>query len=505
VRLGVLGKLLAGFGVVIALLLLVAGSGRYSLRQLAGAVNSLTDVEMPGVIAVVETQTTSMRMQRDLRQAMLVTGAQKNEQARQSYEAADKEYSQHLELLGKLLQTPEAKAKLDELKRASVALAAVRAKIMTAALADDNATADALLACDDNTKNAATVNQLLEDLVKLKTGRAQTIGQDAGATQQSSSVLMVLVTLAALVAAVGVAFALALPIRNGVRAVQAVLSSITNNCAASLERGLGAMADGDLTVEVRPVTKPIQKIGGDEIGETARITNQMLGKLQSTIEGYERARLGLADVVGQMQQVTEGVAESSGHLGSVASQSSVAVTQVTVAMQHIASGSQDAAQSAQDSTEAVGQLSTAIDSIARGVSDQAHQVQAAAATAEQMSAQVEQVATDARDVARAGEATRDSAAEGALAVRETVAGMAEIRTVIADRPARSKTWGSSGRRSATWSRRSTTSPSRPTCWPSTRRSRRPGPASTAEASRWSLTRSASWPSAPSARPGPSPS
>jgi methyl-accepting chemotaxis protein len=428
----VLGKLISGFGVVIALLLLVAGAGLYSLRHLGNSVDALTDVEMPGVIAVVDAQTAAMRMQRDLRQAMVVTGAQKNEQARQSYEAADKEYNQRIETLGTLLQTAEAKARLDDLKKASTALAAVRAKIMAAAIADDNATADALLASDENAKNAATVNEILEYLVQNKTGRAEAIGHDAGVMERSASTLMVVVTLVAVAAALGVAFGLALPIRNGVRSIQAVLTSITNNCATSLERGLGAMADGDLTVEVRPATKPIEKIGTDEIGQTARITNLMLGKLQTTIEGYERARLGLADVVSQIQEVAEGVAESSGHLGSVADQSSHAVTQVTIAMQHIASGSQDAAGAAQESTEAVSQLSDAIDSIARGAGDQAHQVQAAAATAEQMSAQVEQVATDARDVARAGEATRDSAAEGAEAVRETVAGMAEIRTVIAD-------------------------------------------------------------------------
>jgi hypothetical protein len=48
VRLGVLGKLLAGIGVVIVLLLIVAGTSVYSLRHAGDAVDALADVEMPG-------------------------------------------------------------------------------------------------------------------------------------------------------------------------------------------------------------------------------------------------------------------------------------------------------------------------------------------------------------------------------------------------------------------------------------------------------------------------
>jgi methyl-accepting chemotaxis protein len=138
---------------------------------------------------------------------------------------------------------------------------------------------------------------LLAYLVQNKAARAATIGHDAAAMERSALTAMLLLAAVAAVA-VGVAITQALAIRNGVRAIQAVLTSITNNCATALERGLGALADGDLTVKVVPVTRPIQKVGSDEIGQTARVTNEMLGKLQSTIEGYERARYGLAQVVG---------------------------------------------------------------------------------------------------------------------------------------------------------------------------------------------------------------
>ncbi|GAA0897784.1 hypothetical protein GCM10009557_72760 [Virgisporangium ochraceum] len=59
-------------------------------------------------------------------------------------------------------------------------------------------------------------------------------------------------------------------------------------------------------------------------------------------------------------------------------------------------------------------------------------------------------------------------------------------------------------RSATWSRRSRRSPSRPTCSRSTRRSRRPGPATPARASPWSRARSRTWRRRPRGPPRTSP-
>src|SRR5207302_11184710 len=70
--------------------------------------------------------------------------------------------------------------------------------------------------------------------------------------------------------------------------------------------------------------------------------------------------------------------------------------------------------------------------IARGASEQARQVQAASATATQMAAAVEQVADNANSVAAASQQTKAAAEQGAKAVGETVAGMAEIRTVVTD-------------------------------------------------------------------------
>jgi methyl-accepting chemotaxis protein len=432
VNVGVRGKLLAGFGTVMVFLLFVGAIGIYGVKQAGAGLTAVADVEMPGVIAVLEADVAAMQMQRDLRQMMLVTSPADMAKAREAYLAAEKTYNHHLEDLGGLLQTPQAKATLSELKKASAAWATARTRILDAATKNDMDAAHAAVLSDDNVKSLAAVNGLLTDLVKAKEAHALVIGEEAHQMERTAILLTAVATLVATLVAAGVALTLSASIRNGVRDVQTVLTSMTDNCAASLEKALGAMAGGDLTVKVYPVTRPIERMNNDEIGQTARVTNLMLGRLQSTIESYEQARTGVSEVVTQVQELARGVSDSSAQLGDAAGQSSQAITQVAMAVQNIAAGANETSISSQHSSASIAELSRAIDSIARGASEQARQAHAAATTADQMAVKVQRVALDAQHVANTGDATRSSANDGAAAVRETVTGMAEIRTVISD-------------------------------------------------------------------------
>ena len=429
---GVRGKLLSGFGFSIGLLLLVGSIASYALYEAGHQLQKVVDLEMVGVVAVQDARTAAMQMQRDLRQMMLVTSPADMAKARDAYLAAEKSYNHHLDDLGSLLQTPQAKAKLDELKKASAAWATARTKILDAATRGNLDAAHAALVSEENIKSLTTVNTLLTELVKAKEERAFLIGEEAHRTEQLAERLAAAATIIATLVAIGLALLLASSIRNGVRDVQAVLTSMTDNCAASLEKALGGMAHGDLTVKVRPVTSPIARFSTDEIGQTAQVTNLMLARLQSTIESYERARTGVSDVVTQVQGLARGVSEASSQLGEAAGQSSLAITQVAMAVQNIAIGANETSVASQSSSASIAELSQAVESIAQGTTGQARQAQAAATAADAMASKVQRVARDAQNVANTGDATRTSANDGAAAVRETVTGMAEIRTVIAE-------------------------------------------------------------------------
>jgi methyl-accepting chemotaxis protein len=226
------------------------------------------------------------------------------------------------------------------------------------------------------------------------------------------------------------AFFVSRGVARGVQAVQKVLTSLTENCARFLEDGLAAMSANDLSVPVRSVTQPIEHYGRDEIGQTAQITNTLLARLHAIIASYERARMSLGDLVGQVRSASDGLADSSAQLGTTAHQTGSAVEQVTTAIQSVAAGAQDTSRGAQETNSAVTQLAHAIHGIARGASEQAQQVQAANDTAIQMASGVNQVAATAEQVANASHETRKAAEHGGSAVRETTAAMAEIQRVV---------------------------------------------------------------------------
>jgi len=78
------------------------------------------------------------------------------------------------------------------------------------------------------------------------------------------------------------------------------LRSLDENCLTSLNNGIAAMLDRDLTVKVVPETTPIDHSSSDpETAELIELFNSMLAKAQGTIEAYEglrdRLRTNLGD------------------------------------------------------------------------------------------------------------------------------------------------------------------------------------------------------------------
>src|SRR5262249_53867180 len=94
------------------------------------------------------------------------------------------------------------------------------------------------------------------------------------------------------------------------------LASLHDNCLTNLVSGLDAMRDGDLTVEVLPVTKPIAARSDEPaVQALVELFNSMLGKAQTALEGYnavretQRAALGdrscLADLQARLTSLSD--------------------------------------------------------------------------------------------------------------------------------------------------------------------------------------------------------
>ena len=89
-----------------------------------------------------------------------------------------------------------------------------------------------------------------------------------------------------------------------VAALKERLSSLDANCLAGLEASLDAMAHGDYTREVVPVTTPVDLEPADpDVAELVAIFNSMLLRAQSAIESYTALREQLAAALGDQSSL----------------------------------------------------------------------------------------------------------------------------------------------------------------------------------------------------------
>jgi methyl-accepting chemotaxis protein len=231
----------------------------------------------------------------------------------------------------------------------------------------------------------------------------------------------------------------------GVFLARSIAGNVRQVAAAA--RGI---AEGDLE-------QRLTVSSSDEIGQMAQAFHQMTDYLrgmanvahaiaegdltQDVTAQSERDELGTAfhamqanlhQLLGDVQESADRLAETSTQLRGAADLAGHDIVKLSTAVQDVAHGAQETTESARGTLVAVEQLAQVVDSIARGASEQAHQVQVTSDTVSKLAAGVEQAAIEGTNVAEASRQMKLSAEQGADAVRETVAGMSEIKAVVAE-------------------------------------------------------------------------
>jgi len=430
VSLGIRANLFAGFGFVLACIVVICYIGLRNTSELSAQFKSLYDERMTSVMRLAAAQEGLY----ELRLGSAGVGyVLTSPQQRAATVASDDQYlkqvDDNISAFEEVNPGSAGSADLQTWKTSYQSVLQTRKQIIDL-VEVGNVNAAATLRSGDLSTQLKLSDDSLKHLLATQQNVGREMSQDAVTIADLWQRVLVFFTVVALSVGLSVAYFVSRGVARGVQAVQKALTSLTENCARSLEEGLAAMSASDLSVPVESVTVPIAHYGRDEIGQTAQITNILVARLHSTIASYERARMGLGDLVGQVRRASDGVAESSSQLGTTAHQTGAAVEQVTTAIQNVAAGAQNTSRGAQETNAAVTQLAQAINGIARGASEQAQQVQQANDTAVQMASGVDQVAATAEQVASASHETRKAAEHGGSAVRETTAAMAEIQLVV---------------------------------------------------------------------------
>lgn len=91
-----------------------------------------------------------------------------------------------------------------------------------------------------------------------------------------------------------------------VGALKERLHSLDEHCLSGLQTSLAAMAAGDFTREVVPVTQPITIEASDpDIAELVDVFNSMLARAQSAIESYTQLRAELREALGDQSSLED--------------------------------------------------------------------------------------------------------------------------------------------------------------------------------------------------------
>jgi methyl-accepting chemotaxis protein len=178
------------------------------------------------------------------------------------------------------------------------------------------------------------------------------------------------------------------------------MESLDENCLSDLERGMSAMAEGDLTLDIHAVTTPLGAAeAGDAAGRLAIIFDAMLGRAQGSIESYARMRATLA-------QMLREIAESSAS---------------------VSAASQQMAMNSEETGRAIAEIATTIGEVALGADRQVRAVSEARQMTEEVAAASKLSADNAQESAAAAQAARDVASDGAAAVAQATSAMEAVR------------------------------------------------------------------------------
>jgi methyl-accepting chemotaxis protein len=222
----------------------------------------------------------------------------------------------------------------------------------------------------------------------------------AASTATSSHTLMLIITLLALAAAGGISLFLARDLSRRIKQLLDGINSLEANCVTDLGVGLEAIAAGDLTHQVVPVTEPIPTTRADEIAELTRTFNQMVTKTQDSVEAYNNTR---AKVGGMLREI-----------GNTSEQ--------------LAAASQQMANTSEEAGRAVGEIAKAVSSVAAGAEDQVRSIADAKLLTDEVAMASQASAEGAQQTADAAAQARSLAEEGAQAVAQATEAMHAVRT-----------------------------------------------------------------------------
>jgi methyl-accepting chemotaxis protein len=197
----------------------------------------------------------------------------------------------------------------------------------------------------------------------------------------------------------GIAFAVSRSIKQRIDVVLDRLTMLQDKCATYVRDGLEALAEGDLTRHYEPVTPLIDNPSRDEIGQVAAAVNGMRERTVASLVAFNKTSERLREVIGH-------VAATAGSVGS---------------------SSTEMAATSEQAGKATGEIAEAVGDVAQGAERQVRMIEEARRSAEEVAHAVATSAENAHQTAEVAQEARQAAQEGVSAAAKANEAMASVR------------------------------------------------------------------------------
>lgn len=314
------------------------------------------------------------------------------------------------------------------------------------------------------------------------------------ALKAASSTLMLsvimLVVFAALITVIGILFSKS--ISNRIYLILDRMKSLSGVCIANLAKGSEQLANGDLNINIKTGTAPLEVDSNDEIGEIAENMNKIITDIQVTAASVEKSVEVIKNTVDEINLIVEasiaGELEKRGNesrfkgsfkelingLNDTLEAFNKPIEEQSVVLEKLSSGDltarmegnykgdflkikesvnrlaksfNNALADVKNAVEATASASTQISSsseeLAAGVQEQSSQTAEIASAVEEMTKTILQTSEHSISAAEQSKEAGDTAKNGGIKISATVEGMQRIAEVVSDAANTIKKLGSS--------------------------------------------------------------
>ncbi|MCC7187025.1 MAG: methyl-accepting chemotaxis protein, partial [Acidobacteria bacterium] len=368
-NLSVRWKLLSVSGLLMILMAVVAVVSIQRLDQAAGRTSDMYHIHAIGMKEVYEAKADVIASGRAEKNAILATEQAEIDRHSQSARQFLTSAGENLDEFEPLITTDRARQELKLLKDDLAALATGREDVLR--LAAEGRDAEAIQRAAEVREIADGVDERTDTLVQTKLDVADTQSAAAASAASDARVLLIMATLVAVVIGAAASFYLARSVKKTTSAVVASLEVLKSRDLASLNTAMRSFANGDLTVEVVPVTTKLNDLSRDEVGQAGASVNAIIDAIGETATSYREAQVNLRELIGGVQENSTSIASAADQLRDASDQMAAATGQIATAINEVTRSAVSLSGLSQDSAREVEKVAAGSQQVAAAAQENA--------------------------------------------------------------------------------------------------------------------------------------